>query len=881
MRQAAALPGAPCDGWDGVPVHRIGPGTIEDVEALRMSIDVLRDAWLGRQHRIVLLGAGSHAGEGCATGRGLLQFLAPERETRPLWVLGPDHRLLRDELAFFLGADLYDMRSSGPVWWPARRALTLGCRPAPHGSAADVSLPDGRAAWIDAGPRGPVAGWPSGAVRVHRESVERCGTLDAERDALPSEQLSAEQLAAVTHGVGPARVLAPAGSGKTRVLAARLRHLVHDRGVQPQLITALAYNTRAAQELAGRTRDVMVAGRRPQIRTVHALSLAVCAAAATHRPHVLDAAEVRGALKVAGLGTVEVGAALSALTDVRLALRDPADVESSRGDVPGLARLVPRYRRLLRANGWLDFDEQVHLAVVLLLADPVLRARVTRTTTHLLVDEAQDLTPVFVLLVRLLAGPQQQLFAVGDDDQTIYGYAGADPRVLVDLPERYRGAASYTLHVNHRCPPDVVRAATDLLAHNTVRVIKDVRAAPQGARLRGSHRAGGSGQASIVEVPAAPGNSGALVARQLRSLLVEHRPGDVAVLARVSATLLAPQLALEDAAVPVHRHVGPELLARSGVRTGLAYLRCAADPDHISGADLSDTLRRPARRLTGVVHSGAHGTSLTRLARLVSGVDPEHRESLHRYVEELTLLASLVRDGADSTTVLRTVRERIGLGASLDAVDGARLRPEGSSHGDDLDALLEVATLEPDPKVLPERLAARLSEASVHGEERDERRGAVTLSTVHRVKGREWDVVIIVGLRAGLIPHRLCSDVEEERRVLHVALTRARRQLVLVTDPGRPSPFLAELRGSVRPAHAPPSSDEADVLAELRHWRRGRAVRDRVPAFLVAHDRTLADIARRRPQDRSGLHACHGIGPAKAARYGDELLDLLDARRRP
>ncbi len=884
LRQADTLPGAPGDGWDGVPVHRVGLGTLEDPEALRRSVDVLRDAWLARRPRIVLLGARPPAGPDAE--RRLRELLAPERETRPLWILGPDHRLLRDELAFLLGADLYDGRGSGaadgPVWWPARRALRLGCRAAPHGSTADVLLPDGRPAWIDAGPRGPLARWPAGAARVHRESVELCATLDEERDAPPSEQLSVEQLAAVTHGVGPARVLAPAGSGKTRVLAARLRHLVHDRGVQPQLITALAYNTRAAHELAGRTRDVTLDGRRPQVRTVHALGLAVCAAAAARRPHVLDAAAVHAALTSAGLGAVEVGAALAALTDVRLALRDPADVERSRGDVPGLTRLIARYRWLLQTNGWLDFDEQVHLAVALLLADPVLRARVLRSTTHLLVDEAQDLTPVLVLLVRVLAGPQQQLFAVGDDDQTIYGYAGADPRVLVDLPEHYRGAASYTLHVNHRCPPAVVRAATDLLAHNTVRVVKDVRAAP---RSEEALQPGIVGMPGIVEVPAAPGRTGASVADRLRALPDVHRPQDVAVLARVSATLLAPQLALEDAGIPVHRHVGPELLVRTGMRTALAYLRCAADPDRISAADLSDTLRRPARRLTGVIRSGPHGTSLTRLARRVSTVDPEHRASLARHVEDLALLSSLVRDGADSATVLHTVRGRIGLGASLDALDRTRPRPEGSSHGDDLDALLEVAALEPDPRTLPARLVARLTGPARHGgactTPHDGRRDAVTLSTVHRVKGREWDVVVIVGLRAGLVPHRLCDDVEEERRVLHVALTRARRQLVLVTDPERPSPLLAELRGSVRPAHAPPTSDEEDVLAALHHWRRERAAHDRVPAFLVAHDRTLADLARRRPGDPAGLLACHGIGAAKAARYGAELLPLLRSEPRP
>lgn len=107
--------------------------------------------------------------------------------------------------------------------------------------------------------------------------------------------------------------------------------------------------------------------------------------------------------------------------------------------------------------------------------------------------------------------------------------------------------------------------------------------------------------------------------------------------------------------------------------------------------------------------------------------------------------------------------------------------------------------------------------------------------------------------------------------MLYVAVTRAQRELTLVIDPARPSPFLPELLGMLRPAHVS-HDDEAMVLERLREWRRDQAARDRVPAFLVAHDRTLADLARRRPRDHTALRACHGIGPAKVARYGDELL---------
>jgi DNA helicase II / ATP-dependent DNA helicase PcrA len=767
------------------------------------------------------------------------ELATPEVEHRPLWVLGAGHRLLREELAHLVAAHAA----------PASHAA--------HASRADHAAPAAPGARPAHGPGGR-ATWPAAA-----------------------EELSADQRAAVEHDGGAARVIAPAGSGKTRVLAARLRHLVLDRHVAADTVTALAYNTRAAEELAERTADVRAGGVEPHVRTVHALCLAICTAAAGVSPRMLTEHEV---LRLVAhlLGRPRAAPAyLAALSEVRLALRDPRDVEERRGDVPGLAALVPRYRRWLATYGCLDFDEQVHRGVELLLTDPALRMRVRRTCTHLLVDEAQDLTPAFVLLVRLLAGPAQQVFAVGDDDQTIYGYAGASPRVLVDFDRWFPGAASYALEVNHRCPPEVVVAARTLLAHNTLRVDKLIRAAPRGTTRAITDEADATAPDHALEVVEVHdgGGTDAVVARVGAALQRGTGGGEIAVLARVGATLLPVQVALAVAGIAHRAPVGRDVLERTGLRTVLAYLRCATRPERITADDLEDTLRRPYRRLGGVVTTdGREATSLQRLARLLPRLDAEHRAALHHYLGDLEALVLLARDGADTTVLVRHVRDRIGLGSVLDAVDRTSRRPEGSSHADDLDALLDLARLEPDPAAFPGWLAGHLADRA------PDRGPAVTLSTVHRVKGREWDEVLIVGLRAGLMPHRLAEDVEEERRVLHVALTRARRHLTLVVDRDRPSPFLPELLGTIRPAHGPtPGSPdaareaarEAELLARLRGWRRRVAAADGVPAFLVAHDRTLAEIARRRPQDRTALLTCAGIGPVKAARFGTELLRLV------
>ncbi len=812
--------------------------------------------------------------------------LAPVRVDQPLWLLGAQHRSLRDELAFLLRANSFDGLRGDIIWPPSLGAARLGARPLPtrwvqhdlseHARAehdrADVVLGSGILAWIDGGPRGPIPGWSPSHTLLHRENIG-VGRLAPDRLASAGEELSDEQRRAVEHRAGPIRVIAPAGSGKTRVLAARLRHLVLDRGVDPRLVTALAYNTRAAEELATRVCDVHLDGIRPHVRTVHSLGLAICTAAMASRPRVLEPHEVRDALRrllkrtVAG-GTDDIERYVTALTEVRLALRDPLVVERERGDVPGLAELVTAYRNVLRDHDALDFDEQVHRAAALLLARPDLRARFGQQATHLLVDEAQDLTPVFVLLVRLLAGPAQQVFAVGDDDQTIYGYAGASPRVLVDFATTFPGAASATLTVNHRCPPEVVAAATRLLAHNVVRVEKSVTAG------RPRH-CGDPDGLRILDVRAR--GALAVLTDEVTAALDTHRPEEIIVLARVGATLLAAQVALATQQIPVERLLGPAVLQRTGFRAALAYLRIAAAPEHIDPDDVKVTLRHPLRRLTGIVPLGSGPTSLASIARLLPSVDGEHRVALHRYVADLDMLVAATRAGADTAALLALVRDRIGLGRSLDALDGQE-RPEGSSHADDLDALVELSELAADPVAFPAWLERSLEAPSPAAFEtpRMPQRG-LALSTIHRVKGREWPVVILAGLRAGLLPHRRCEDVEEERRVLHVALTRAQQYAIVLSDTARPSPFLPELIGTLHPAHAPDDAIQQMLLDRLRDWRREVAARDRVPAFLVAHDRTLLELSRRRPQDPTALAACHGIGPRRLERFGAQLLALLSA----
>jgi len=266
------------------------------------------------------------------------------------------------------------------------------------------------------------------------------------------------------------------------------------------------------------------------------------------------------------------------------------------------------------------------------------------------------------------------------------------------------------------------------------------------------------------------------------------QPADIAVLTRVGSALLPVQTALTEAGVAHTAPLDPSVLQRTGVRTALAYLRLGLDTDRLRRDDVLDTLNRPARKVksavTPLLPRGATW-SLNALEQVSDQLDRTHRERFTDYLGDIRHLETAITDGADTAKCLWLVRNRIGLGEAMDALDSSRSRPEGSSHGDDLDALEQLAALQTDPADFGEWLAERLR---VPGEPT-----GVTLSTVHRVKGMEWPHVVVFAANQGLFPHRLADDDEEERRVFHVALTRCRDAVHVVADEARPSPFVDEL----------------------------------------------------------------------------------------
>ncbi len=696
-----------------------------------------------------------------------------ETDPRPLHQVGPTHTFWFDELHHLVWSNSVDSRrvtQAQPV------------------SAGDVTLPDGTSVWLDGGP--PRFLDSIDGVPVMSALQLMYGRSDVPLDNVTTADLAADQLEAVTHPGGSARIIAPAGSGKTRVLTERARHLVLRWQVPAEALTVVAFNKRAQQEISSRIADLPGV----QVRTLNSIGLSIINGVAPfartrQQFRTLDEIEVRqlvGRFVSAPkkLNVDPYATWIDALSVARLGLIDPAEVEAIVGaDIVGFDQVFPLFRAELNRAGAVDFDEQIVRAIELLLRDPNARAIAQRACTFLLVDEFQDLTPAHILLIRLLKGPNGTVFGVGDDDQTIYGYNGADPRWLIEFAHHFPGAQDHPLEVNYRCPGGVVDVADRLLRHNQRRVAKTIRAA--------STESGGW----TVDHSADP--VGATVQAVTDALLAGAAPTDVAVLTRVNASLAPVQVALTMAGVGVAGGVGVEFLNRTAVRAAMAWLRLGAG-GRFGAADMGEALRRPSRglhpRVRDWVAEQTDPASLERLAnRLTNDKDAT---KVRAFSADISRLQHLTATGATTAHLVHALTNELGLAGAVSTLDDGRYGMNRSAQSDDLAALAHLAQLIPSPASFEATLRKQLAvPRSTDG---------VLLSTVHRVKGQEWPHVVVHLADADQYPHRLSDNVEEERRLFHVAITRTSRHVTVVSG-AVPSPFIAELTTEPAPHRSDPA----------------------------------------------------------------------------
>lgn len=873
-RLALVAPGARSpDGWQGTPREVLGPDPDEALSTLRRLLSVRSPAVVELEPALAT-----------AVDR---VAASPTRERRAPHEVGVGFTFAVDDLLLLLQGAAVDWRGAQPSWRPLDDAVALGARPALDGGG-DIVLPDGSRAWIDGGPirfTTPIDGIPV----VHRTCIEHRSLAPFGDNDTDGIELADDQRAAVTHPEGGARIIAPAGSGKTRVLTERARHVIRRWRVPPSAITLVAFNKRAEEEMRERTRDL--AGI--QVRTLNAIALAIVNGRPPFAPQpgtlaTLDEPEVR---RIIGQlvrfprrrNTDPVVTWIEALSAARLGLVDPSAVERRYdGEVEGFAEFVPRYRAILRQRQAVDFDEQVHRAIEILLAEPVARAAAQRACRLLLVDEFQDLTPAHLLLIRILAGADCAVFGVGDDDQTIYGYNGADPGWLIDFRRWFPGAGDHPLVTNYRCPGGIVRAADTLLRRNARRVDKRIvaaRAEVDGFSVAESRAPGDE---------SAPDTVGITVAAVVAEIDRGAAPADIAVLTRVNSLLAPVQAGLVGRGIPVRGGVGTEFLGRASVAASLAWMRLAVGGERLRPEDVADAVRRPSRSLHPRVADWAgEQSSVDGLRRLAARVrTPRDAAAVEGFADDIEALQAVAAAGGSTVAVLRALRARTSLDSTIAGLDGTRHGMNRASQFDDATALGQLAALHDDVASFEHWLQQSLAT--------DRSGTGVALATVHRVKGQEWPFVIVHHAAADQFPHRLADDVEEERRLFHVAITRAQRQ-VLVVAGEEPSPFVAECRtpqdAAVPPVGSPAASAptrrrprppegtteiQAPSAADRGLFERLRALRLRLaagkPAYVVFPDEVLRTLAERRPATLAEMAELRGIGPAKLERYGEAVL---------
>jgi len=564
------------------------------------------------------------------------------------------------------------------------------------------------------------------------------------------DRLAPDQRDAATAAPGPVLCVAPAGSGKTTTLVARVAWLVGAAGADPATIAAITFNTRAAEELRARLDPALeplgMAPGAVRVRTFHALGLEILRDAGV-RPQLrgrdavlrracpdLDAA-ARRALD-GGFSRLKLDLAVTA-ADVG---RDPA---------PGpVARAFLAYEAALAEAGAIDFDDLVALALRRLDGDPTLLARWRSRCAHLLVDEAQDVDASQLRLALLLAAPENRIFLVGDDDQSIYGWRLADVRRVLGLAGALPGLRRVDLEVNYRCPAPVVAAAVRLVEHNTERFQKRVRPRP-----------GAPGR--LVLAPATTARDPAAEMR-VAARAMDGWPADDgsrAILARTRRELLPAAALALDRGIPF-RADGVTLLLE--------------DP-----------------RLDGIIEEAATVPAGTPLLVRLGGV------AAARTSRDEAVLAGPAatdeRSGIDQVNVHAAGR------APSDASDLDDPEPEAAPLDDLLAALLAWAAAYTSLAALEAAIAAARSRlAALRAAD-----PLLTLATAHATKGLEFDHVAVIGMSEGRFPSpRSLAEggdptraLEEERRLAYVAWTRARRTLTLVYEPGSPSRFLEEAFG--------------------------------------------------------------------------------------
>ena len=661
-----------------------------------------------------------------------------------------------------------------------------------------------------------------------------------------TDGLNDEQVRAVTHGDGPLLILAGAGSGKTKTLTHRIAYLIGELKVFPSRILAVTFTNKAAKEMRQRLAQLLdeKADNRqfmPWMGTFHSICVRILRMDGAHigldrRFLIYDTDDqislMKQIMKARGLTDKDIKprAVLSVISNAKNEMRSAEDFSmSARGPrEQKIAELFFAYEKALKEAAALDFDDLLTKTVELLQNSPEIRQKWQRQFEYILIDEYQDTNAVQYALIKLLVNERRNLCVVGDDAQSIYSFRGADYTNILNFERDFPGTTVVKLEQNYRSTGAILDLANSLIQHNIHRTDKNL------------WTANGDGIDPKLWQLYSESEEALAIANEVQAQITNGRQyGDVAVLYRTNAQSYAIERALRQSYIPYKIVGGLRFLDRAVVKDVLAYLRLLYQP-----SDRVSFLR--------IVNVPKRGIGTVSVAKFLDWNDAARRDIVSGLlaVEEAdNLTARAKRPLLELGKILEELQQEID-GSPAELIEKIIKRtgyedfindgtPQAEERMENIGVLLAEAKAYVDVPAFLEEMAL-MSSADTAAEQQ------VTLMTLHAAKGLEFPVVFLAGLEEGILPHARvfdsgkADDIEEERRLCYVGVTRAREELFVSCASSRtqfgqigynmPSRFLDEMGlmvgGIDRPAQPPA---EADFYSEEIGLEVGDRVRS--PSF--------------------------------------------------
>jgi len=653
--------------------------------------------------------------------------------------------------------------------------------------------------------------------------------------------LNPEQLRGATTTEGPILVLAGAGSGKTRVITCRIAYLL-SKGVSPKAILAVTFTNKAAREMRERVAGLVggALAKELTVSTFHSFCVRLLREHAellglSRTFTICDDADqltaVKGALRELRIPEARVHprAALSAISLFKNRLVTPEEaLKQAVDDYDELiARAYRAYNGHLRRSRTVDFDDLLLLSGDLLSKHETVRARLEERYRYLMVDEYQDTNGPQYEILRLLAGKRHNLCVVGDDDQSIYGWRGADVRKILNFERDFPKATVIRLETNYRSTEQILEAANKVIRNNSSRHEKTLRASC------------GSGEpVRLFPMEDEEHESEFVVDEIVREVRAGRATfSDFAILFRTAIQPRTFEARLRSARVPYELVGGMSFFDRKEVRDVLAYLKLAANPD--DEPSLLRVINVPPRgvgkaTVEKVVEFATKEGISAGKAFEKAGVTPD---ALHSVSAFLGVLADTARRVPEAGLVpsIRDLLLAVDYKAEIERCypDAITQLARAAAVEEVLHLAENYARRTPSATLMGFLEDVTLSEEETSDEpEEGQKPDAVMLMTLHAAKGLEFPRVYLVGVEEGLLPHARSmaeNTVEEERRLMYVGITRARRHLTITRaktrakygrrDPCLPSRFLFEIKGETPPfstAPVPPLPKEAAKAPEKK-----------------------------------------------------------------